>query len=102
MIQTARIEARSARVHTGVLTGVSARVAIHVDTHLWPNRRSYTGQPLVELHLPGSPPLLEAVLSEVYRARRVVGRLGQENSRYVHSSGRKTGPVAGRSGARCD
>ncbi len=33
----------------------------------WPTRRSYTGQPLAELHTVGSPPLLEMVLGEVYR-----------------------------------
>jgi tRNA modification GTPase len=37
-----------------------------VDLYLWPNRRSYTGQPLAELHTISSPPLLEAVLSELF------------------------------------
>src|SRR5262245_52643502 len=27
--------------------------------YLWPNERSYTRQPLAELYLPGSPPLLD-------------------------------------------
>src|ERR1044071_7321257 len=45
--------------------------------HLWPNRRSYTGQPLVELHLPGSPPLLEAVLSKVQREGARLARPGE-------------------------
>lgn len=30
--------------------------------YLWPNARSYTREPLAELHLPGSPPLADAVL----------------------------------------
>jgi tRNA modification GTPase len=30
---------------------------------LWPGSRTYTGQPLAELHLPGCAPLLERVLS---------------------------------------
>jgi tRNA modification GTPase len=34
---------------------------------LWPTTRSYTGQPMAELHLPGSPPLLELVLEELFR-----------------------------------
>lgn len=34
----------------------------------WPGRRSYTREPTAELHLPGSPPLLEAALAEVCRA----------------------------------
>lgn len=33
----------------------------------WPGQRSYTGQPTAELHLPGSPPLLERVLAELYQ-----------------------------------
>src|SRR6516162_818848 len=37
-----------------------------VDLYLWPTRRSYTGQPLAELHVISSPPLLEAVLAELY------------------------------------
>lgn len=34
---------------------------------LWPGERSYTGQPMVELHTTGSPPLLESVLADLYR-----------------------------------
>lgn len=71
--QAARIASR----HTGRLTGVSSRCEIRVDLYDWPNRRSYTGQPLVELHLPGSPPLLEAVLSMVYRRGARPARPGE-------------------------
>ncbi len=39
---------------------------IPVDLYLWPNRRSYTGQPLAELHTIGSPPILEAILAELF------------------------------------
>jgi tRNA modification GTPase len=35
--------------------------------HFWPGAKSYTGQPLAELHLPGSPPLVEAVLAHLCR-----------------------------------
>jgi tRNA modification GTPase len=31
----------------------------------WPNDRSYTGQPVAELHLPGAPPVLDAVLEHL-------------------------------------
>lgn len=58
---------RMAAIHAGVLNLPGARTAIPVEIHLWPNHRSYTGQPIAELHLPGSPPLLEAVLAEVHR-----------------------------------
>src|SRR5947207_14692874 len=33
--------------------------------YVWPTASSYTRQPSVELHLPGSPPLLEAALRAV-------------------------------------
>jgi tRNA modification GTPase len=61
--------AKSASSHPGTLdlNGQTRRMEIPVQVLLWPNHRSYTGQPLIELHLPGSPCLLEAVLNEVYR-----------------------------------
>jgi tRNA modification GTPase len=38
-----------------------------VALHSWPGPRSYTGECLAELHTEGSPPLLEALLGEVFR-----------------------------------
>ena len=70
-------DARAAAVHRGSLISVSTRAPIRVDVYDWPNRRSYTGQPLAELHLPGSPPLLEAVLSEVHRRGARSARAGE-------------------------
>ncbi|MEK6260708.1 MAG: GTPase [Planctomycetota bacterium] len=66
-----------ASVHAGVLNLPEARTAIPVEVHLWPNRRSYTGQPIAELHLPGSPPLLEAVLAEAHRRGARPARPGE-------------------------
>ena len=37
-----------------------------IALHLWPTRRSFTGQPAAEIHAVGSPPLLEAVLTALY------------------------------------
>ena len=34
----------------------------------WPTGRSYTGQPMAEIHTIGSPPLLEALLAALFRA----------------------------------
>lgn len=39
-----------------------------VDIFLWPTQRSYTGQPMAEVHTCGSPPLLEAILAAIYAA----------------------------------
>ncbi len=38
------------------------------DLYLWPDGRSYTGQPVAELHTLGSPPLLQAVVRSVCAA----------------------------------
>ena len=35
------------------------------ELYLWPGKRSYTGQPVAEVHTFGSPPLLEAVVRAV-------------------------------------
>ena len=39
---------------------------VDCDAWVWPTVRSYTGQPMVELHLPGSLPLLECVLQALF------------------------------------
>ncbi len=57
--------------HATRLTG-SVRITVDVvgrdlacDLFLWPTHRSYTREPLVELHTIGSPPLLNALVSTV-------------------------------------
>jgi tRNA modification GTPase len=37
------------------------------DLYFWPDRRSYTRQPVVELHTIGAPPLLDAILAALCR-----------------------------------
>ncbi|MEX0585143.1 MAG: tRNA uridine-5-carboxymethylaminomethyl(34) synthesis GTPase MnmE, partial [Pirellulales bacterium] len=46
------------------LSGVA--VPLPADAWIWPTPRSYTGQPSVELHCVSSPPLVEALLAELY------------------------------------
>ncbi len=53
------------------------RGVIPVDVQAWPTPRSYTGQPLAELHLPGSPPLLQAVLARLYACGARPARPGE-------------------------
>lgn len=60
-----RPPSRAVRV-PGMCRLSSCAAPLPIDVYLWPNRRSYTGQPMAELHTIGSPPLLEAVLSELY------------------------------------
>lgn len=66
---TAWMDAKSARSHSGrlVLNGLERPLRCPVQALYWPTRRSYTGQPLIELHLPGSPSLLEETLQTAFR-----------------------------------
>lgn len=47
------------------------------ELYIWPGRRSYTREPLVEIHTLGSPPLLDLVLSAVCRAGARPARPGE-------------------------
>jgi tRNA modification GTPase len=51
--------------------------AIPATVYLWPTERSYTRQPSAELHLPGSPPILQAALAAVCRAGARLARPGE-------------------------
>ncbi len=52
--------------HTGTWRLQSTGRSLPLDIYLWPNSRSYTGQRQAELHTLGSPPLLEALLSDLF------------------------------------
>jgi len=43
-------------------------IALPSAACVWPGNRSYTGQPVVELHTLGCPPILQAALETLYRA----------------------------------
>lgn len=59
-------DSKVASCSAGTLSIAGLRQPLPVDLYLWPSRRSYTGEPLAELHTIGSPPLLEAVLAELF------------------------------------
>jgi tRNA modification GTPase len=48
------------------LPGLAA--GLPADLYLWPPPRTYTGQPLAELHTVSSPPLLELLIAELLNA----------------------------------
>lgn len=50
----------------GSLALGSLRGRLPVVIYRWPFGHSYTGQLLVEIHAPGSPPLLEAILATLF------------------------------------
>jgi len=50
-------------VFAGCLTLAGSGARLPCDVYFWPGARSYTRQPVAEIHTLGSPPLLEAVLA---------------------------------------
>ncbi len=51
----------------GMLRVEGLRPEVPASLVVWPNARSYTGEPLVEIHTVGSPPILQAILSDCLR-----------------------------------
>jgi tRNA modification GTPase len=60
-------EVRAPRVIEGAFRLLDGR-ELPCEFYLWPGARSYTRQPVAELHTLGSPPLLDALLRAVCRA----------------------------------
>ena len=56
---------RDAQVITGLLQLPPPVGDLHCELYLWPGVRSYTRQPSAELHMLGSPPLLDMALATV-------------------------------------
>lgn len=52
-------------------------VRIPATVYLWPTARSYTRQPLAELYLPGSPPLLDLVIRTLCQNGARLARPGE-------------------------
>jgi tRNA modification GTPase len=69
--------ARGPRRHPGELRLPRVRVPLATDVLFWPHERSYTGQPLAELHLVGSPPLVDAVIAALFAAGARPARSGE-------------------------
>ena len=68
---------KQARRHTGQYQIESWRIPVPIDLWLWPTTRSYTGQPSAELHLIGSPPIVDAILEQLYRDGARPARAGE-------------------------
>ena len=66
---------RASRFESVVEVQPGARVPVAVN--LWPDARSFTGEPMAELHLPGSPPLVDAVLRRVCESGARPARRGE-------------------------
>jgi len=68
---------RQSRRHVGQYQIAGWRVPVPVELWLWPTTRSYTGQPSAELHLVGSPPIVDALLEQLYRDGARPARAGE-------------------------
>src|SRR3954469_6933096 len=60
-----RATALPCRIRLGIAGHIRA---VSCDLFLWPGDRSYTREPVAELHTVGSQPILEAVVNGVCRA----------------------------------
>ena len=56
---------------------LDAGVELPLFVNLWPDARSFTGEPMAELQIPGSPPLIDAVLRRVFEAGARPARRGE-------------------------
>ena len=63
--------------HSGEIHLRQVRDPLPSAAYFWPTTRSYTGQPLAELHLTGAVPLVEATLHELYSAGAEPARAGE-------------------------
>jgi tRNA modification GTPase len=59
-------EIRKPQAIPSAITLSTACPPLAVTTYWWPTSRSFTGQPLAEIHLPGSPALVNMVLEKLY------------------------------------
>lgn len=64
-------------VVAGTIDVVGLLGTISVDAYVWPNARSYTRQPSVELHTIGSPPILDALLRTLISAGARLAQPGE-------------------------
>ncbi|MFO1004369.1 MAG: tRNA modification GTPase [Planctomycetaceae bacterium] len=68
---------RRASRHVGRFQIDHWRGLVPVDLWLWPTSRSYTGQPSAELQFIGSPPVVDAILEQLYRNGARPARAGE-------------------------
>src|SRR5215471_10832785 len=71
-----------AAIESAACAGASMKLSetlgeVPLRLYYWPSARSYTRQPSAELHLPGSRPLVEAVLVAICQAGARLARPGE-------------------------
>ncbi|MBI1313363.1 GTP-binding protein [bacterium] len=73
--QPIRTLCRASRIDAAI--ELQPGIELPLSVSLWPDARSFTGEPMAELHLPGSPPLIDAVLRRVFDAGARPARRGE-------------------------
>jgi tRNA modification GTPase len=63
--------------HLRLASEYRAEVLLPAMIYLWPTSRSYTRQPLAEIYLPGSPPLLDLAVRTLCRSGARLARPGE-------------------------
>ncbi len=71
------VPSRQAIVKSARLSLAGFGSSLQAEIYLWPNQRSYTRQPAAEIHIVGSPPILEAVLASLCRAGARLAQPGE-------------------------
>ena len=61
----------------GTLHLNSLASALRCEIYLWPGRKSYTGEPVAELHTLGSPPLLDLLIKQLCAAGARLAQPGE-------------------------
>ncbi|MBX3436394.1 MAG: tRNA modification GTPase [Planctomycetaceae bacterium] len=59
-------DAKISQRHRGTVVVTGLHLPLTVDVWFWPSRRSYTGQPVAEVHVVGATPVLEALQQEFF------------------------------------
>jgi tRNA modification GTPase len=65
------------RRFVGKLRFAGGEIVCDAAVYLWPGNRSYAGAPLAEIHLIGSPPLVDALLQDLYARGARPARAGE-------------------------
>ena len=72
-----RVSPDERRLHAGAIRLPGVAAALPADLYVWPAPRSFTGQPMAELHTLSAPPLVERLVAELLAAGARAARPGE-------------------------
>ncbi len=68
---------KRASTHVATIQLEHFDIPLPATVYLWNNKRSYTGQPMAEIHTIGAPPILESLLAQLYQHKIQPARAGE-------------------------